>query len=171
MYSWWWVRLSPETCRVKPLRRIKTQLLHLVELISLPWLLLHKSSFIYEQCPWPHILPVRSLRSVICKVPIVILSLHSCCHFYCLQSWLIQVLLLSLALCIQKRVRLSYPKWLLKLYHPCHYLVEYLWFSLPFFKTMLLAMTKILASGQVAASGFKTCSFQAMNSNTRWCYL
>jgi len=29
------VRLSPETCRVKPLRRIKTQLLHLVELISL----------------------------------------------------------------------------------------------------------------------------------------
>ena len=35
MYSWWWVRLSPETCRVKPLRRIKTQLLHLVGLISL----------------------------------------------------------------------------------------------------------------------------------------
>ena len=35
MYSWWWVRLSPETCRVKPLRRIKTQLLHLVWLISL----------------------------------------------------------------------------------------------------------------------------------------
>ena len=30
MYSWWWVRLSPETCGVKPLRRIKTQLLHLV---------------------------------------------------------------------------------------------------------------------------------------------
>jgi len=29
------VRLSPETCRVKPLRRIKTQLLHLVGLISL----------------------------------------------------------------------------------------------------------------------------------------
>ena len=35
MYSWWWVRYSPETCRVKPLRRIKTQLLHLVGLISL----------------------------------------------------------------------------------------------------------------------------------------
>ena len=35
MYSWWWVRLSPETCRVKPLRRIKTQLLHLFGLISL----------------------------------------------------------------------------------------------------------------------------------------
>ena len=35
MYYWWWVRLSPETCRVKPLRRIKTQLLHLVGLISL----------------------------------------------------------------------------------------------------------------------------------------
>ena len=35
MYSWWWVRLSPETCRVKSLRRIKTQLLHLVGLISL----------------------------------------------------------------------------------------------------------------------------------------
>jgi len=30
------VRLSPETCRVKPFRRIKTQLLHLVGLISLP---------------------------------------------------------------------------------------------------------------------------------------
>ena len=29
------MRLSPETCRVKPLRRIKTQLLHLVGLISL----------------------------------------------------------------------------------------------------------------------------------------
>jgi len=29
------VRLSPKTCRVKPLRRIKTQLLHLVGLISL----------------------------------------------------------------------------------------------------------------------------------------
>jgi hypothetical protein len=29
------VRLSPETCRVKPLRRIKTQLLYLVGLISL----------------------------------------------------------------------------------------------------------------------------------------
>ena len=35
MYSWWWVRLSPETCKVKPLRRMKTQLLHLVGLISL----------------------------------------------------------------------------------------------------------------------------------------
>ena len=22
MYSWWWVELTPETCRVKPLRRI-----------------------------------------------------------------------------------------------------------------------------------------------------
>ena len=33
IYSWWWARLSPETCRVKPLRRIKTQLLHLVGLI------------------------------------------------------------------------------------------------------------------------------------------
>ena len=33
--SGWWVRLLPETCRVKPLRRIKTQLLHLVGLISL----------------------------------------------------------------------------------------------------------------------------------------
>ena len=29
------MRLSPETCRVKPLRRIQTQLLHLVGLISL----------------------------------------------------------------------------------------------------------------------------------------
>ena len=29
------MRLSPETCRVKPLQRIKTQLLHLVGLISL----------------------------------------------------------------------------------------------------------------------------------------
>ena len=34
MYSWWWVRLSPETCKVKPLRRIKTQLLHLVGLFT-----------------------------------------------------------------------------------------------------------------------------------------
>ena len=34
MYSWWCVRLWPETCRVKALRRIKTQLLHLVGLIS-----------------------------------------------------------------------------------------------------------------------------------------
>ena len=35
MYSWWWLRLSPETCREKPLRKIKTQFLHLVGLISL----------------------------------------------------------------------------------------------------------------------------------------
>ena len=35
VYSIWWMRLLPETCRVKPLRRIKTQLLHLVGLISL----------------------------------------------------------------------------------------------------------------------------------------
>jgi len=34
------VRLSPETCRVKPLRRIKTQLLHLVGLISLTLVIL-----------------------------------------------------------------------------------------------------------------------------------
>ena len=39
MYSRWWVRLSPETCRVKPLWRIKTQLLHLFGLISLLWLI------------------------------------------------------------------------------------------------------------------------------------
>ena len=52
MYSWWWVRLSPETCRVKPLRRIKTQLLHLVELISL----LHSSISLSPQIilqQWP----------------------------------------------------------------------------------------------------------------------
>jgi hypothetical protein len=24
LYSWWWVELSPETCRIKPLRRINT---------------------------------------------------------------------------------------------------------------------------------------------------
>ena len=36
------MRLSPETCRVKPLRRIKTQLLHLVGLISL----LHASRYV-----------------------------------------------------------------------------------------------------------------------------
>ena len=35
------MRLSPETCRVKPLRRIKTQLLHLVGLISLHRLVLY----------------------------------------------------------------------------------------------------------------------------------
>jgi hypothetical protein len=55
MYSWWWVRLSPKTCRVKPMRRIKTQLLHLVGLISLlfvrrsqwePWIL-HKPQFAF----------------------------------------------------------------------------------------------------------------------------
>jgi len=39
------VRLSPETCRVKPLRRIKTQLLHLVGLISLLfWLYIESDS-------------------------------------------------------------------------------------------------------------------------------
>ena len=32
MYSWWWVRLSPETCRVKPLRRKKRNCCILLEL-------------------------------------------------------------------------------------------------------------------------------------------
>ena len=41
LYSWWWVELSPETCRVKPLQRIKTQLLHLVVLISLLKSMMH----------------------------------------------------------------------------------------------------------------------------------
>jgi len=41
------VRLSPETCRVKPLRRIKTQLLHLVGLISLLWF---HCACRYERC-------------------------------------------------------------------------------------------------------------------------
>jgi len=48
MYSWWWVRLSPETWRVKPLRRIKTQLLHLVGLISL----LYTTSELIEKKFW-----------------------------------------------------------------------------------------------------------------------
>ena len=30
MYSWWWVGLSPETCRVKAFAKNKPQLLHLV---------------------------------------------------------------------------------------------------------------------------------------------
>ena len=51
MYSWWWVRLSPETCRVKPLRRIKTQLLHLVGLISL--ILSSVVSRIPDVSDWP----------------------------------------------------------------------------------------------------------------------
>ena len=33
MYSWWWVGLSPETCRVKAFAENKTQLLHLVGFI------------------------------------------------------------------------------------------------------------------------------------------
>jgi len=41
------VRLSPETCRVKPLRRIKTQLLHLVGLISL----LYQNTASVKLCP------------------------------------------------------------------------------------------------------------------------
>ena len=32
MYSWWWVRLLPETCRVKPLRRIKRKCCILLDL-------------------------------------------------------------------------------------------------------------------------------------------
>ena len=32
MYSWWWVRLSPETFRVKPLRRIKRNCCILLDL-------------------------------------------------------------------------------------------------------------------------------------------
>jgi len=44
------VRLSPETCRVKPLRRIKTQLLHLVGLISLlyPFLMFAGSHVVFQ---------------------------------------------------------------------------------------------------------------------------
>ena len=33
MYSWWWVGLSPETCRVKAFAKNKPQLLHHVGLI------------------------------------------------------------------------------------------------------------------------------------------
>ena len=33
MYSWWWVGLSPETCRVKAFAKNKPQLLHLVGII------------------------------------------------------------------------------------------------------------------------------------------
>ena len=33
MYSWWWVGLSPETCRVKAFAKNKTQLLHLIGII------------------------------------------------------------------------------------------------------------------------------------------
>ena len=32
MYPWWWVRLSPETCGVKPLRRIKRNCCILLDL-------------------------------------------------------------------------------------------------------------------------------------------
>ena len=32
MYFWWWVRLSPETCRVKPLRRMKQNCCVLLDL-------------------------------------------------------------------------------------------------------------------------------------------
>ena len=39
------VTVSPETCRVKPLRRIKTQLLHLVGLISLHWVNFYTAPF------------------------------------------------------------------------------------------------------------------------------
>jgi len=49
MYSWWWVRLSPETCRVQPLRSIKTQLLHLVGLISLLMIVLSTTQ--HKICP------------------------------------------------------------------------------------------------------------------------
>ena len=50
-------------------------------------------------------------------------------------------------------------KWHLKLYHPCHYLLECLSFSLPFFNTVPLAMIKILASGLVAAKDLKCTVF------------
>jgi len=49
--------------------------------------------------------------NVICQVHQVILSLYSYSHFYCLQCRVIQVLPLSVALCIQKRVKVSYLKW------------------------------------------------------------
>ena len=58
-------------------------------------------------------------------------------------------------------------KWYFILYHPCHYLLEYLRFSLPFFNTVSLAFIKISAPGLVAASGLKTFCFQARNSHKR----
>jgi hypothetical protein len=60
--------------------------------------------------------------------------------------------------------KMELKKWHLKLYHPCHNLLEYLRFFWSFFNTVSLAMIKILASGLVATKGFKTYCFQAMNS-------
>jgi len=61
MYSWWWVRMSPETCRVKPLRRIKTQLLHLVGLISLLQLLLFWTKHFIHSVKFLEIRPLKLL--------------------------------------------------------------------------------------------------------------
>ena len=70
MYSWWWVRLSPETCRVKPLRRIKTQLLHLVGLISLTWYkIIHDIVPKKERLHKIRIAPTQNCRFAIGRTP------------------------------------------------------------------------------------------------------
>jgi len=63
--------------------------------------------------------------------------------------------------------KMELTKWHLKLCHPCHYLLEYLRFSLPFFNTVPLAFIKISSPDFVAASGLKTFCFQARSSYKR----
>ena len=63
MYSWWWVGLSPETCRVKTFAKNKPQLLHLVGIIfttdfilvsfSEPSPFYHISHFTFPYCSLP----------------------------------------------------------------------------------------------------------------------
>jgi hypothetical protein len=80
------------------------------------------------------------------------------------------VLPLPVALCIQKRVMVSYPKWNLRngILNFITHAIIYSHLrdsSLPFFNTVPLDVINILISGLVAAKGFKTYCFQAVKSN------
>lgn len=94
------------------------------------------------------------------QFPVVTFSLHS----YCLESAVLQVLphgscILHLGNGEGVTSTMELKKWHLKLYCLCHYLVVYLQFSLLFFNTVSLAMSKISATNLVAAKGFKTYCF------------
>jgi len=141
-------------------------------IILFPWLPLHKNHFI----ALPVSLAKHFASHIIRKCHLWSASSHiispQLLSSYYLQSRIIQVLPLSVALCIWKRVKVSYPKQNLR-NATLNFITNAIiyWnicgFHCLVFNTVPLAMIKILASGQVAAWGFQTYCFQARNSNAR----
>ena len=70
MYSWWWVELSPETCRVKAFAKNKPQFLHLVGIIFTTkelHILNHKQTVIPTHTPCSRVLPEKLAGPLLVK--------------------------------------------------------------------------------------------------------